>query len=91
MSEPHTVSEPKKPGNRPISDIAYEIRRTWKNVYFGAEPYLAAMFTLDSVTDNYGCDDGRSVIAYFLANANTWRGDDARRIKAELNGLLKRK
>lgn len=28
---------------RPISTIADEIRRDWKNVYFGAVPYLNAM------------------------------------------------
>jgi len=27
-------------------------------------------------------------VAYFLANAGTWRGPDAQRIKAELKGML---
>lgn len=29
----------------------------------------------------------RSIVLYFLSNATTWRGDDARRIKAELKKL----
>ena len=34
-------------------------------------------------------DDGGSIVLYFLSNATTWRGEDARRIKAELKSLLK--
>lgn len=74
---------------RPIYEIADEIRREWKNVYFGAVPYLDAMFSLETVNDDYGYDSGRSVVAYFLANAQTFRGEVARRVKAELKGMLK--
>lgn len=72
---------------RPIYDIATEIRGDWKKVYFGAVPYLNAMGSLDKITDNYGADTGSSVIAYFLANAMTWRGEVARRVKAELKAM----
>ncbi len=74
---------------RRIKDIALEISRVWKKPYFGANPYLYAMFSLNTIEDNYGADDARSVVLYFLANANTWRGPDARRIKAELKEMLK--
>ena len=74
---------------RPIHEIAGEIAETWKRRYFGAVPYLAAMHTLETVHDTYGADSARSVVLYFLSNAQTWRGADARRIKAELNALLK--
>lgn len=72
---------------RALSEIAKEIRQCWKNVYFGAEPYLDAMSTLNSIEDNYYADDGKSIVLYFLANASTWRGEDARRIKKELNQM----
>lgn len=75
--------------NRPIHEIAFEIKSLWKNVYFGAAPYLSAMLRLSSVEDMYGYDSAKSIILYFLSNASTWRGDDARRIKAELNKLVK--
>jgi len=75
--------------NRPIHEIAAEIRRTWKKVYFGAVPYLQSMATLGSVDDAFGLDNGRSIVAYFLANASTFRGPDAKRIKAELRAMLK--
>ena len=75
---------------RPLYEIASEIRRTWPKVNFAAKPYLAAMATLTSVKDNYGFDSGDSIVRYFLSNATTWRGEDAKRIKAELNGLLKK-
>lgn len=74
---------------RPLYAIAREISRVWPRPYFGAVPYLDAMRTLTGMADNYGADTARSIVAYFLANASTWRGPDARRIKAELNGMLK--
>ncbi len=74
---------------RPIFEIAAEIRADWKNVYFGAVPYLAAMGSLNSVRDNYGADSAASIVIYFLGNANSWRGETARRVKAELKALVK--
>jgi hypothetical protein len=75
---------------RPLYEIAREIRNDWKKVYFGAVPYLNAMQTLDSINDKYDMDGGRTIVAYFLANAMTWKGETARRVKAELNKMLKR-
>ena len=74
---------------RSIATIAGEIRQDWKNPYFGAKPYLEAMETLHRVEDNYYYDSGRSVVLYFLANAQSWRGEKAKAIKAELKALLK--
>ena len=74
---------------RSLYEIVREIRNDWKNVYFGAKPYLDAMATLDSVDDNYGWDSGKSIVRYFLANASTWRGETAKRIKAELKAMVK--
>jgi hypothetical protein len=87
-------------GPRALHQIARDIKRDWRkcdpktgymlsNVYFGAAPYLDAMGTLDGINDSYGCDSARNIVAYFLANASTWRGDAAKRIKAELNAMLK--
>jgi hypothetical protein len=73
---------------RPLYSIAYEIRKDWRKPYFGAVPYLDALRSLSSIEDSYGADSARSVVAYFLANATTWRGETARRIKAELKSLL---
>jgi hypothetical protein len=74
---------------RPLSVIAREIRANWPKVYFGAVPYLQAMSSMDSINDAYGCDDGKSIVLYFLSNASTWRGDAAKRIKAELKNMCK--
>lgn len=75
---------------RSLSVIAREIRKDWAKVNYGAVPYLNAMACLDSVSDNYGCESGRSVVAYFLCNASSWKGDVARNIKKELNAMIKR-
>lgn len=74
---------------RPLHEIAREIRRDWKQPYFGAVPYLGAMLELDTIRDSYGRDKADSIVRYFLSNATTWRGDVARRVKAELKGMLK--
>lgn len=72
---------------RPLYEIAKEIKATWSKVYFGAAPYLDAMATIDKITDNYYLDSGKSIVLYFLANAGTWRGEDAKRIKRELRDI----
>jgi hypothetical protein len=74
---------------RAISEIANEIQQDWKNVNYGAKPYLDAMKELTSVDDNFYEDSAESVIAYFLGNARSWKGETAKRIKLELNNLIK--
>jgi len=72
---------------RPLYDIAADIRADWKKVYFGAEPYLGAMFGLDSINDSYGYDSAKDVVIRFLCNASSWRGETAKRIKKELKKM----
>lgn len=74
---------------RSLAAIAWEIDKLWPRgkIYFGAVPYLCAMFELDSINDSYGADSAKSIVLYFLSNAATWRGEDARRIKAELKQM----
>jgi len=75
---------------RPLYTIASDIRKDWgAKVNYAAKPYLDAMSSLNSITDNYGADSARSVVAYFLSNASTWRGEVAKAIKAELNAMIK--
>ncbi|MEN5232434.1 hypothetical protein [Sphingobacterium faecium] len=68
--------------------IAAIVRKNWQKIYFGAEPYLKAMTSLNSIHDQYLEDSAKSIITYFLANAQTWRGPVARAVKAKLNSLL---
>lgn len=74
--------------NRPLYEIVRDIRKDWKNPYFGAKPYLDAMATLDSINDNYGWDSADSIVRYFLGNASTWRGETAKAIKKELKAMV---
>lgn len=75
--------------SRPLSTIAREIREDWgSRIYFGAVPYLAAMSQLNRISEPYFEDSGESIVLYFLSNAGTWRGETARRIKAELKAML---
>ena len=74
---------------RSINTIAREISNDWAKPYFGAVPYLDAMHSLSTMQDKFYFDDAESVVRYFLANANTWKGETARAIKAELKAMLK--
>lgn len=77
-----------KTSPRPLYIIADEIKASWKKPYFGAVDYLNAMRYLNSVDDTYGADSAKSIVLYFLSNASTWRGEDARRIKRELKDMV---
>lgn len=74
--------------NRPLSVIANEIARDWKNVNFAAQPYLSAMHCLNSINDKFYFDSGRDIVTRFLCNAGSWRGETARRVKAELKKMV---
>jgi hypothetical protein len=80
---------------RPLSTIAREIDANWRRnisgteLYFGAKPYLNAMYSLDKITDNFGMDSAKSIVLYFLSNASSWRGTKAKEIKAELKAMCK--
>lgn len=82
------MSDAPKSEPRSLSVIAREIRKDWKPVWFGAVPYLDAMSELDKITDKVMHDSGESIVLYFLSNASKWRGDTAKRVKAELKAML---
>ena len=78
---------------RPIYLIAAEISKDWKatsknGIYFGAKPYLDAMYSLNEPTDRYGMDSAKSIVLYFLSNASTYRGPKAKELKAELKQMF---
>jgi hypothetical protein len=74
---------------RTIAAIAAEISKLWAKPNYAAKPYLDAMHQLDTLADNFFQDSAVSVVSYFLANATTFTGDDARRIKKELNAMVR--
>lgn len=83
-----TMPETKK-RTRPLWRIAEDILANWQPPNYAAKPYILAMGQLSSIEEIYGADSARSIVQYFLSNANTWRGDHAKRIKAELREMLK--
>lgn len=74
---------------KPIWELAEIVSNDWNNISIYAKPYLSAMFTMKTINDNYLADSGQSIVSYFLANANSWRGETAREVKKELNRRLK--
>ena len=88
-----------KQTKRTFSAIAEEVLNLWKTKYGKglpwslkcALPYLEAMLECDTTDKDaqYYAETVESVVVYFLANITNWRGDDAKRIKAELKSMLK--
>lgn len=86
---------------RTFSTIAAEVVGLWRKTYGPAEnlplslkcalPYLRAMLKCNTTNKNmpYCAETVESVVLYFLANITYWKGDDAKRIKAELKAMLK--
>jgi uncharacterized protein (DUF2267 family) len=72
---------------RPIYEIAADIERNWAKVNYAARPYLDAMKSINHINDMYYADTAKSVVLYFLSNARSFTGEDAKRIKAELKAL----
>lgn len=74
---------------RPIYEIARDIKKAWgPKVNYAAKPYLDAMMSIDKASDSYGCDSAKSIVLYFLGNANSFRGDAAKALKAELKSAI---
>lgn len=87
----HQNKDNKMDKKRTFQQIARDIKSVWLNVYFGAVPYLEAMLTLDTSDPNdvYLYDTAAGdIVRYFLANAQTFRGADAKRLKTELKSML---
>lgn len=74
---------------RSLAEISADIKANWKNVSPYAAPYLTAMSTMHVPGANYLLDSEKSVILYFLSNASSWRGAEAKRIKDELKAIAK--
>ena len=75
--------------NRPLNEIAAEIRGHWKNIDRAAAQYLEAMETIRSLDDEYRYESAVEIVSRFLSLAHAWRGETARRIKAELTFMLR--
>ena len=72
---------------RPLYVIARDIYKSWPKVNYAAKPYLEAMADLTSIEDKYGYDNARSIVLYFLSNASSFRGDQAKALKLELKSI----
>lgn len=70
------------------SDIIADYGDRGKNLPYCADPYVRAMQMLDTIDDYYYNDSGREVVMYALSNLGGWRGETARRVKAELKAML---
>jgi hypothetical protein len=81
---------------RPIGQIAQDIvdditstcRDKRKPLPPYVNGYVRPMVYLDTVTDNYGADDGEYVVIYALSNLSTYRGPKAKGLKDELKAHL---
>ena len=74
---------------RTLHAIAKEISNDWgSKVNYGAKPYLMEMHHISDIDDSVGCENGRTMVLYFLSNASSWRGETAKRVKLELKSMV---
>lgn len=76
---------------RTFKEIVKEIRTLWSKPYVGAVPYLEALGTINSSDKDapYLFEMAADLVPYLLSNMTTFRGADAKRIKAELKEMVK--
>jgi len=72
-----------------VSEIAHAIAKDWQNISPYAADYLNAMKTITDIEGNYIHDSAKSVVLYFLANAGSYRGENARAYKDLLKKMVK--
>jgi hypothetical protein len=72
-----------------VSEIAYAIAKDWQNISPYALDYLNAMKDIRDINGQYYADSAKNVIMYFLVNARTYRGENARAYKALLKEMVK--
>lgn len=72
-----------------VSEIAHAIAQEWVTINPYAAEYLNAMKEITDINSNYYADSSKSVVMYFLANAGSYRGDNARAYKALLKAMVK--
>lgn len=53
-----------------------------------SKPYVSAMRHCETITSRYGLDSAYEIVLRCLCNLQSWRGEDARRIKKELQHHL---
>ena len=75
--------------HRPLHEVAKEILQDWKNPSAPAIDSLQAMHRMDQVTEEYYADSGLDVVTYALCRFQGWRGEVARKVKAELKEIEK--
>jgi hypothetical protein len=72
---------------RPLYQICDEIRKDWKTMPEYAKAHFRAIEGANSIDEKYLCESVKSEVLYFLSNASSWRGETAKRIKAELKSM----
>lgn len=72
-----------------VSEVAHAIAKDWQNISPYAKDYLEAMKDIQDINGSYYADSAKSVVMYFLANASSYRGENARAYKALLKDMVK--
>lgn len=74
---------------RKLSEIAAEIKANWVGCPAVAYIHVAFMAQCASIKDSYLETPAEHSVRGFLANAHSWRGPAAKRIKEELADMLR--
>jgi hypothetical protein len=83
--------------HRPLCAIAQSIKDNWSAKYddakrkpdfyiYGKQSVIALM-DLETPLDYYYAEDGKSILIYLISRIDSWRGEYAKAIKAELKEI----
>ena len=70
-----------------LYEVAKDIQRDWNKISPYAAPYLNAMRECSVPNDKFMHDDASSIVLYFLSNASSYRGENAKKYKLELKAI----
>ena len=72
---------------RPLYEIAREIRKDWKTMPEYAFVHFEGFQYATSIDEMFYFDSVKGEVLCFLSGAAQWRGETAKRIKAELKSM----
>lgn len=73
---------------RPLSEIALEIEKSWPDPPGNVPAHIGALKQVRRITDHYKDTPVAAIVRRPLDAADTWQGQDAEFIKAELEAML---
>jgi len=74
---------------RPLFLVAEEIEKDWIDITEDCKYYIECMKELKRINNRQGFDSGKTFVVYFLAECILWHTSNSRKLKKELEEMIK--